>query len=220
MILFRTLYTIPSMQIVIDTLGWETIINQQLNLDFYFSDLPSIVPSNFDFSQLTFRDGIDESSIPVDPCLYTENWIEFRSKITNWRDPCRSMYDYYGHYCAKDATILTEAFTNYCDSFIKRQGVNPLEHFSLPSMASAILWKHYDYKINKPYSFGKKHAHLSEEIRKNIMGGLSTVFCRHAEVGGEKRYDDVVHTVPNGNPIKKIDCVDFNSKSELIKNIE
>ena len=47
------------------------------------------------------------------------------------------------------------------------------------------------------------------------MGGLSIVFCRHAEVNTPRIYDEVVHTVPNGDPIKKIECVDFNSKTFL-----
>ena len=195
-----------------DAAFFQRLFVRQMNLHQYYVNVPSYIPPGFDFKCLIYRDGLDESVIPVDPVLYVENWIEFKSKMEDRNDSCNSIHDFYGFYCAKDALILADAFTNYTETFISHHDVNPLDHLSLPSMASAILWKHYDSKINKPYSFGPDHAHLSSEIRQSIMGGLSTVFCRHAEVGGEKWYDDVVHTVPNGNDIKQIDCVDFNSK--------
>ena len=205
--------------------SWNIVVNSpkaatlkkafanQLCLSKYFKNLPSDIPDSFDFHCLEFREEKNENSIPVDPVLYIENWLDFEEKIET--GDCQSMMDFYASYCEKDACILSQAFSNYCESFVKHHNVNPLESPSLPSMASRILWSNYDQTLNKPYSFGKEWTHLNRDIRKHIMGGLSMVFCRHAEVNTQRVYDDVVHTVPNGNLIQKIECVDFNSKFSL-----
>ena len=195
----------------------KQLFSNRLCLDKYFVNSPESIPDNFNFHTLLFREDKNEDSFTVDPVLYVENWIDFTQKLKSGE--CESMMDFYSNYCSKDASILAQAFSNYCSSFVKHHGVNPLDSPSLPSMASRILWLNYDKTINKPYSFGKDWLHLNREIRKNIMGGLSIVFCRHAEVNTPRIYDEVVHTVPNGDPIKKIECVDFNSKTFLTNHL-
>ena len=188
----------------------KQVFRNRLCLEKYFDNVPKDLPDTYNYDQLVFSEGKDENSIPVDPVLYVQNWIDFENKIQTGE--CQSMLDFYATYCAKDALILAQAFSNYCDSFVKHHSVNPLDSPSLPSMASQILWKNYNQTVNKPYSFGADWTFLNREIRKNIMGGLSMVFCRHAEVNTPRIYNDIVHTVPNGEIVRKIECVDFNSK--------
>ena len=185
------------------------------------------------FSAMKLKDNVKAHHYPLDPVLYVDNWILYQKELFTKQlsrlfcpsetqgqfsqQHVNNLWDFYALYCQIDSKLLCDAFTAYIDSFITLHDVNPLENYSLPMMASQIVWKEFDNEKNAPYSIGPDHTYVSQFIRENIMGGISTVYHRHAEVGTERRYDSCVHETPNGKPIKKIEVFDFNSKFFLIR---
>ena len=206
---------------------FQTRFAYQLALGKYFDGLP-----NYDwpipFSSMKLKENVRAHEFPLDPVLYVNNWILYQQEFFS-KQPSRlfcpsqtqgqftqqsvnNLWDFYSLYCQIDSKLLSDAFTAYIESFITLHDVNPLENYSLPMMASQIVWKEYDNEKNAPYSIGPEHTYVSQFIRDNIIGGISTVYHRHVEVGAEARFDSCVHETPNGKPVKKIEVFDFNSK--------
>lgn len=196
-----------------DDSRYLTRFRDQFNLDRFFNNLP-VDNVELDFSKLTMKDDGD-AHVPVSPKAYMLNWVKFESAVD--KDSTYNMYAHFARYCGNDAEITRDAFYNYVKRFQHEYRVNPLECFSLPSMANRIIWSMYDTNVNAPYSFGANHTKLNELVRANIRGGLSCVFHRHVEIGEtkpatEREYPDCVYNLPNGQPNESLVSLDYNSK--------
>lgn len=78
-------------------------------------------------------------------------------------------------------------------------------------LAQTILFQHYPKHIIPIISMSKEYTWLNKEIRKNLFGGLSAVFCRHAQIEKDESFPQEVYQTPNGSQITKIQQLGMTS---------
>ena len=140
----------------------------------------------------------------VDPKVY------LLSKFTFENREMQNMLEFLNHYNIIDVVVLTEAFLKFSRSFYSNFELNPLEFVSLPGMAEKAMWNNYDASVNSPYTFHNSFKSIAQLIRKQIIGGLSCCFHRHATTAKEP-INDLTMRTPSGKPIKLIKSFDVNS---------
>ena len=81
--------------------------------------------------------------------------------------------DFLIFYNKKDTVLLEKGFQSYLATFnTEFENCNPLLHISLPSIASKLMWSHYDAKsCYDVFTFGADKGWLNEKIRENLRGG-------------------------------------------------
>ena len=150
-------------------------------------------------------------TFPVCLMSYVDMWIYYTRCVN--AGTMNSMLDYLKFYNSIDTELLTDAFKNYVDSFIKNFRLSPIGYVSLPGYAERVLWNMYSIDLDKPYSFSSKHGFVSKIIRENLMGGLSCVFKRHVEIDVlEENFSPAVHRAANGEKFTKLIAYDANSE--------
>ena len=146
-------------------------------------------------------------------CLktYVNTWVHYVKKFN--AGEMSSMKDFLIYYNSIDTELLCSGFQNYVESFIRNFQISPVGYLTLPGLSEKVMWKQFDRTENSPYSFPKKFGHLNAILRDNLIGGLSTVFKRHVEIGSSnEEYAECVHKARNGEQFKKLVAYDANSE--------
>ena len=105
------------------------------------------------------------------------------------------------------AQALENCFRSYCEFF----GVDPMTSHSLPGMAQQAMFKNLDENSPLLYSIPEKAKEINNLFRENVIGGLVNCFSRHATTDSNSSYPDRAKQTENGDDIKTICFLDFNS---------
>ena len=156
-----------------------------------------------------------DHAFDVDLHVYVDTWIKFEEEKR--AGEMSNMHDFLCYYNRLDTELLVEAMQQYIESFLDNFGVNSNEYITLPALAEVTLWKKYDTRKYRPYSFNADFADVAQLIRSQLAGGLSAVFCRHVQLDGWlTKYDPSVHFAKNGDPFRQIISYDVNSKCIIL----
>ena len=144
----------------------------------------------------------------LSPKEFFEAKFEFERKIST--DEYFSFLDYLIHYNQLDCDLLCEAMKEFIKLFKNEFGVCLFDKLSLPGIAEKTMWKNYDKKSPKMFSFSQEYGFLNDEIRSKLYGGPTIVFHRHSEID-QTKFSGSVTKVPNGSPNKIIRSYDYNA---------
>ena len=154
---------------------------------------------------------LSEQEYPTCLKTYIKSWIYYVKQYD--AGLMTSMKDYLIYYNCIDTEVLCDGFQNYVDSFIRNFQISPVGYLTLPGLSEKVMWKQYDKTEASPYSFSNKFGHINEIIRGSLIGGLSTVFKRHVEIGeSDEQFADCVHRARNGLRFNRLVAYDANSK--------
>ena len=87
------------------------------------------------------------------------------------------------YYNLLDVQPLVKAMEKSFDCFHQYFGEDPITHQSLPAIAEASMYKHYDQNCSYMYSFQDKDNDIRKLHRDTLVGGLVNVFHRHIYLG-------------------------------------
>ena len=79
---------------------------------------------------------------------------------------CSNMIDYLEFYNNIDADLLIRSIDVYTAGFMKDWKINIHRSLSLPGIAERLAYKKYNVNSPPIYSFGKKHGHLAQDVRR------------------------------------------------------
>ena len=126
-------------------------------------------------------------------------------------DKIFSMAGWLSVYNLLDVTPLALALENCFRSYSEFFDVDPMLSHSLPGMAQSAMFKNLDPNSPLLYSIPNKNKEINELFRENVIGGLVNCFSRHATTDSEANYPDRAKKTANGENIKTILFLDFNS---------
>ena len=82
-----------------------------------------------------------------------------------------------------DVELLCQGYTKFIQTAILEYEVSPLEHVSLPSMASKMSWKSFASSAFSVFSMSPKYGFLNEEIRTfGLNGGYTGTTLNHKQM--------------------------------------
>ena len=82
-----------------------------------------------------------------------------------------------------DVQPLLTAMDRSFSCFHQYFGEDPNIHPSLPGVAEASMYRHYDPRCCYIHTFEERHSNIRELHRETICGGLVNVFHRHTYLG-------------------------------------
>ena len=122
-----------------------------------------------------------------------------------------SMIDWLKIYNLLDVSPLATALENCFRSYSNFFNVDPIISSSLPGMAQMAMFKNLDPDSPLLYSIPEKYKEVNEIFRENVLGGLVNCYSRHATTDQESNYPERARKTKNGDDIKTIIFLDFNS---------
>ena len=84
----------------------------------------------------------------------------------------------------------------------------------MPGIAEHIAYKYYADDACPIYSFGPKFSFLNEQIREQLLGGMTMVLHRMIELKSDpdnRTLPESVYLTPNGDRYESLVQLDFNS---------
>ena len=156
--------------------------------------------------------------LKMPPFDYVECKENFEDKIKSgeWA----TMMDQLEYYNVLDTKLLAQAWMSYTELFYTEFGVDPQGFMSLSQLAQAILFSFYPKNSMPMFTFDEKLTWLNRDIRKNLYGGLSAVFCRHAQTDVDEKYPALTYQTPNGSRVKNIQQLDVNSLYSTVMKMD
>ena len=152
--------------------------------------------------------------IPVDHDLYVTARNEFNRRKnlpSDHKDKMNTMLDWLEYYNRLDVRPLVEAVEKSFKSFSDYFDIDPHQHYSLPSMAFRAMFENFDTNLPYAFSFDEKRDEIRKLFRANLIGGLSSVYCRHLDLSGEAHSPFNARHTPDGSPLTHAGFWDFNS---------
>ena len=156
----------------------------------------------------------DLKQISVDMKLYKEarSLFESRKKLPAGNpDRMENMKCWLRYYNLLDTEPLIHAIESAFQAFNQYFGIDPHLHHSLPSMAFDAMFSNYDCTLPYVVTFDTFNDDLRLLFRKNLIGGLSSVFHRHMDLSGGTTSPHNARFVPNGRPLTQVGAWDSNS---------
>jgi len=114
-------------------------------------------------------------------------------------------------YNLNDTRMLLAIMQKFTEKFVQNFGVDVMSKLSLPGIAESSMWRMFDSRYGHVFSFPPQYKHINEEIRRNITGGPSVVFHRHAETKLNGQFPPEVSCAPSGERITNISSFDYNA---------
>lgn len=111
-----------------------------------------------------------------------------------------------------DVQPLVMAMEKSFECFFRYFGEDANTHQSLPGIAAASMYRHFDQSCAHIYSFQESHSDVREKHRETIAGGLVNVFHRHIYLGEDR--EDIPYNAkfaPNGEKFTHFEQLDFNA---------
>ena len=84
----------------------------------------------------------------------------------------------------------------------------------MPGIAEHIAYKFYNPEAWPIYSFGANFKTLNEQVRDQLLGGMTLVLHRMVVLKSspeQRTLPSSVYLAPNGEPFQKLLQLDFNS---------
>ena len=156
----------------------------------------------------------DLRNIEVDHELYDIAKEEFNRRKNlpdNHKEKMNTMLDWLEYYNRLDTGPLVQAVVNSFTSFSSYFNIDPHQHYSLPSMAFRSMFENYNTNLPYAFSFDEKRDEIRRLFRANLIGGLSSVYCRHLDLSGEDFSPFNARHTPDGSPLTHAGFWDFNS---------
>ena len=122
-----------------------------------------------------------------------------------------SMLDWLKIYNLLDVSPLASALENCFRSYSNFFNVDPIISSSLPGMAQMAMFKNLSPDSPLLYSIPDKFKEVNQLFRENVLGGLVNCYSRHATTDSESNYPERARKTKNGEDIKTIIFLDFNS---------
>ena len=72
------------------------------------------------------------------------------------------------------------------------------------------MWSHAESSLPLVFTFTEKYTHIRELFRREMIGGLSSVYHRNLDLT-ESDSPFAARHVPNGNRLSHVIFLDFNS---------
>lgn len=120
------------------------------------------------------------------------------------KNKCRNMLDYLKIYNLADVQPLLKAIENHQRFFFEKNIHMTRDHVTLPSLCLPFLFSF----VGKSDHFCLLDQETNKLFRKNLLGGLSVIITRYAEVGVSKIKAHVYGN--NSKTCRKITCKDAN----------
>ena len=156
----------------------------------------------------------DLKQIPVDHNLYNtakEEYNRRKNLPEDHKDKMHNMLDWLEYYNRLDTGPLVQAVVNAFTSFSSYFNIDPHQHYSLPSMAFRSMFENYNTNLPYAFSFDEKRDEIRRLFRANLIGGLSSVYCRHLDLSDEGNSPFNARHTPDGSPLTHAGFWDFNS---------
>ena len=141
------------------------------------------------------------NGLPLSPQIYFQQKFEFEERITSGQ--YSSFINHLELYNLLDCQVLMESMKKFLKIFKNCFEVCLFDRLSLPAISESIMWRYYDKNTAQMFSFNEEFGFLNKKIRKNLMGGPTLLFHRHAEVIKSELH---FQTFITGTNFRKITC--------------
>ena len=133
-----------------------------------------------------FYNKLKQQHISEDDYNTSKSLFESKQAAGEWKN----MADYLRYYNLLDVEPLVQALTSCFDNYAKFFNVDAGSRLSLPSIGFEAMYRMHDQDLPFVYTFNDKNAKKIEKslkkmvdpirrvFRKQVVGGLSTVFHR------------------------------------------
>ena len=84
----------------------------------------------------------------------------------------------------------------------------------MPGIAESIAYQYYNDEACPIFSFGSKFGFLNQQIREQLLGGMTMVLHRMVVLKSDpaqRHLPDSVYLTPNGQRYESLLQLDFNS---------
>ena len=156
----------------------------------------------------------DLKHIPIDDKLYViakNEYYRRKNLPLNHKDRINNMAGWLEYYNRLDTGPLVQAVVTSFQSFSNYFDIDPHQHYSLPSMAFRAMFENYDLSLPYTFTFDKKRDEIRRLFRTNLIGGLSSVYCRHLDLSGEENSPYYARHTKDNSPLTHAGFWDFNS---------
>ena len=162
-------------------------------------------PSHADFYSSLAISNVSESDYDTAASEY----LRRKSLPDSHPDKMKSMLDWLRYYNLLDVQPFASAISNQFESFWNEFSEDLTCYVSIPKAAETIAYKLYDPLAPYIVSFNDKN-NLREEFRKNLIGGLTSVYHRFINLRDDSG-PVASRFAPNGDPFTHLTFFDFNS---------
>jgi hypothetical protein len=149
----------------------------------------------------------------IDEELYVKSkkiYDHYHGLPTSHRFHWPNFESYLSFYNLSDVVPTALAMITQFDVFEKNFKLYPLQYFGLPGYSKCVMYKLYDRKCPKFFSFSDNTDALFD-FRKNIIGGLVNVMLRHVSLTAEPAAKAAKFNC-HGKRWRKISFYDINAQ--------